>query len=96
MTLVRKFLPGWSLLHVRAIRALEGTVPGAGTQLVGLVPVTTDSSHITVGVVEEAEGLIMEDMVTWATGIRTVMGATQEVRIGGTKVHHATMKLLLF
>ena len=71
-------------------------VSSAGTQLVGLVPVTTDSSHITVGVVVEAEGLIMEDMVTWATGIRTVMGATQEVRIGGTKVHHATTKLLLF
>lgn len=38
----------------------------------------------------------MEGMVTWATGIRTVMGAMQEVRIGGTKVHHATTKLLLF
>lgn len=68
----------------------------AGTRLVGLVPVTTGSSHITVGVVVEAEGPIMEGMVTWATGIRTVMVATQEVRIGGTKVHHATTKLLLF
>lgn len=66
----------------------------AGTQLVGLVPVTTDSSHITVGV--EVEGPIMEGMVTWATGIRTVMVAMQEVRIGGTKVRHATTKLLLF
>lgn len=62
----------------------------------GLVPVTTGSSHITVGVVVEAEGPIMEGMVTWATGIRTVMVATQEVRIGGTKVHLATTKLLLF
>lgn len=57
-----------------------------GIQVV-LDPVTTGSSHITVGVEVEAHTMGgMVGMATWATGIKTaIMGTVLELPIGGTR-----------
>lgn len=58
-----------------------------------LDPVTTGSSHITVGVEAEANTMGgMVGMATWATGIKTaIMGTVPELPIGGTRAA-ATIK----
>ena len=52
-----------------------------------LDPVTTGSSHITVGVEAEANTMGgMVGMATWAIGIKTaIMGTVPELPIGGTR-----------
>lgn len=57
-------------------------------------PVTTGSSHITVGVEVEVEAHIMGGMATWATGIKTaIMATVPELPIGGTRACHTAVTI---